>query len=121
MAMKATSRFIRMSPTKGRLLTNQIIGLPVEDAFSILKLSKKKASLPIRKVLESAVSNVQSDPQVREMKDKVDTSDLYIKAAIVNGGPTLHRIQHRAMGRIYRIRKRTSHITIELGLKKAKA
>jgi large subunit ribosomal protein L22 len=120
MAMKATARFIRMSPTKGRGLMNQIQGKPVEDAFSILKLSKKKASLPIRKVLSTAVSNAQNDPAIREMKDRVDTSDLFVKAAYIDGGPILHRIQHRAMGRIYRIRRRTSHITVELGLKNKK-
>jgi large subunit ribosomal protein L22 len=120
MAMKATVRFIRMSPTKGRDLTQLIIGKPVEDAFAILKLSKKRASLPIRKVLTSAVSNVQNDPEIRELKDRVETSDMYVKKAYVDGGPTLHRIRHRAMGRIYRIRKRTSHITVELGLIKEK-
>ncbi len=121
MSMKATARFIRMSPTKGRLLTTQIVGLPVEDAFAILKLSKKRASLPIRKVLESAVANVQHDPKIRERKERIETNDLIVKAAWVDGGPILHRIQHRAMGRVYKIRRRTSHISVELGLKKNKA
>jgi large subunit ribosomal protein L22 len=121
MAMKATTKFIRMSPSKGRLLTQQIIGLPVEDAFSLLKLSKKKASRPIRKVLESAVANVQNDPEIREIKERVDTSDLYVKTAHCDGGPILHRVQHRAMGRVFKIRRRTSHITVELGLRKKKA
>jgi len=120
MAMKATARFMRMSPSKGRELANLIKGKPVEDAFAILKLSKKRASLPIRKVLTSAVSNVQNDPEIREQKDRVETADLYVKTAYVDSGPTLHRIRHRAMGRIYRIRKRTSHITVELALIKEK-
>ena len=116
MAIIAKARFIRMSPSKGKGLVQEIQGKPVEDAFAILKLSKKKSSIDIRKVLASAVANAMNNPKLKAAKEKIDTSDLYVKRAMIDGGPTLQTIKHRAMGRVFRIRKRTSHIVIELGL-----
>jgi large subunit ribosomal protein L22 len=116
MAIIAKARFISMSPSKGVGLMREIQGKPVEDAFAILKLSKKKSSIHIRKVLASAVSNARNNPKLRAEKEKIETTDLYVRKAMIDGGPTLQRIKHRAMGRVFRIRKRTSHIVIELGL-----
>jgi large subunit ribosomal protein L22 len=66
--------------------------------------------------LASAVSNARNNPKLRAEKEKIETTDLYVKKAMIDGGPTLQRIKHRAMGRVFRIRKRTCHIVIELGL-----
>ncbi|MGL1861875.1 MAG: 50S ribosomal protein L22 [Pseudodesulfovibrio sp.] len=105
MEAKAVAKYIRVSPRKTRLVADNIRGKGVEDALNILRFTPKKAAKILSKVLFSAISNAEQMPGV-------DVDNLIVDSVLVNEGPTWKRIQPRAMGRAYRIRKRTSHITI---------
>ena len=105
MEAKAVAKFIRVSPRKTRLVAENIKGKGVEDALNILRFTPKKPAKILSKVLYSAISNAEQMPGV-------DVDNLIVETVMVNEGPTWKRIQPRAMGRAYRIRKRTSHITI---------
>ncbi len=105
MEAKAVAKFIRVSPRKTRLVAENIKGKDVEDALNILRFTPKKPAKILSKVLYSAISNAEQMPGV-------DVDSLIVDTVVVNEGPTWKRIQPRAMGRAYRIRKRTSHITI---------
>jgi len=107
---RALSRNVSMSPRKVRLVTDQIRGKSVNDAYAILGLSKKAAAEPVGKALRSAVANAQSKAQ--DQGDFLDVDELKITTVYVNGGPILKRWRARAMGRASRINKRTSHITV---------
>ncbi|MBG0791431.1 MAG: 50S ribosomal protein L22 [Desulfovibrionaceae bacterium] len=105
MEAKAVAKFIRVSPRKTRLVAENIKGKGVEDALNILRFTPKKPAEILSKVLYSAISNAEQMPGV-------DVDSLIVDTVMINEGPTWKRIQPRAMGRAYRIRKRTSHITI---------
>ena len=104
-AALATARFVRMTPMKCRRVIDLVRGLPVDQAADILRFDVHAASEPIGKVLASAVANA-------EHNKNLDRRDLFIAQAYVDEGPTLKRFRPRAQGRAYRIRKRTSHITV---------
>jgi len=99
-----------MSPTKVRRVVDLIRGLPASEAQAIMKFDPHAASEPVGKVLDSAVANAEHLAHVRSQR--LDPDDLFITEAFVDEGPTLKRFRPRAQGRAYRIRKRTSHITI---------
>jgi len=101
----AKLRHARISPQKGRLLADQVRGLPVERALNVLSFSNKNAAAIIKKVLESAIANA-------EHNEGADIDELRVAAICVDAGPTMKRIQPRAKGRANRILKRTSHITL---------
>ncbi|WP_027179188.1 50S ribosomal protein L22 [Maridesulfovibrio bastinii] len=105
MEAKAVAKYMRISARKVRLVAENIKGKPVEEAMNILKFTPKKGAEMLNKVLYSAVSNAEQMPGV-------DVDALLVDNVIINEGPTWKRIQPRAMGRAYRIRKRTSHITV---------
>jgi len=105
MEAKAIAKFVRISARKVRLVADNIQGKPVEDALNLLTFTPKKAAAELRKVLYSAVANA-------EQKPGVDVDNLKVSQVLVNEGPTWKRIRPRAMGRAYRVRKRTSHITV---------
>ncbi|MFH1913449.1 MAG: 50S ribosomal protein L22 [Pseudomonadota bacterium] len=105
MEAKAVAKYIRVSPRKTRIVAENIKGKGVEDALNILRFTPKKAAKILSKVLYSAISNAEQMPGV-------DVDSLIVDTVMVNEGPTWKRIQPRAMGRAYRVRKRTSHITI---------
>ena len=105
MEAKAVAKFIRVSARKTRLVAENIKGKGVEDALNILRFTPKKSAQILSKVLYSAISNAEQMPGV-------DVDSLIVDTVMINEGPTWKRIQPRAMGRAYRIRKRTSHITI---------
>ena len=107
---KATARYVRMSPTKVRRVVDMIRGLPAAEAQAIVKFDPHAASEPVGKVLDSAIANAEHLAHVRSQR--LDPEDLFITEAFVDEGPTLKRFRPRAQGRAYRIRKRTSHITI---------
>jgi large subunit ribosomal protein L22 len=108
MKTKATAKFVRVSPTKVRQLTRLITGEHVAEAQRILQFSEKGAADPLAKVLHSAMANAENN-------DGVDPDELWVLEAFADEGPTLRRYQPRALGRAYRIRKRTSHITVVVG------
>ena len=110
MEARAIQRQTRQSPYKMRLVIDQIRGMNVNEAMALLKFSKKHAAKEISKVLRSAVANAEQ--AARESSESLDVDQLYVKHAIVNGGPMLKRWMPAAMGRATPIHKRTSHIEI---------
>ncbi len=110
MEVAAKLRFARISPQKCRLVADQVRGLPVDKALSILAFSPKKGAAIVKKVLESAIANA-------EHNEGADVDELCVKTIFVDQGPTMKRIMPRAKGRANRILKRTSHITVAVGEK----
>jgi large subunit ribosomal protein L22 len=104
-AALAQARYVRMTPTKCRRVIDIVRGLPVQEALDILRFQPQSASEPIAKVVASAAANA-------EHNKRLDPASLVISSAYVDEGPTLKRFRPRAQGRAYRIRKRTSHITV---------
>jgi len=108
MQAAAKLRFARISAQKGRLVADQIRGLPVEEALSTLEFSNKKGAEMMKKVLDSAIANAENN-------EGADVDELKVTAVMVDEGPTMKRIRARAKGRAARILKRSSHITITVG------
>ena len=106
--MKASATHIRISPRKVRMVVDTVRGKSVSQALSILGFTRKKAALPVQKLLKSAVANAVENGGISD----VDT--LVIDRIMVDEGPTLKRFMPRARGRATPIRKRTSHIRIML-------
>jgi large subunit ribosomal protein L22 len=102
----ARARFVRLSARKAMLVLNQIRGRPVGEALATLQFTPRVAARLIEKVLRSAVANAEHNHQVRDL----DT--LRVVQATADGGPSMKRVQPRAMGRAFFIRHRTSHLTI---------
>jgi large subunit ribosomal protein L22 len=115
---KATAKYVRMSPTKVRRVVDLIRGLPASEAQAIVKFDPHAASEPVGKVLNSAIANAEHLAHVRSQR--LDPEDLFITEAFVDEGPTLKRFRPRAQGRAFRIRKRTSHITIVVAPERAR-
>jgi len=101
----ARARYVRTSATKARRVVDLIRGLPTAEADAILRFAPQAAAEPVRKVLLSAVANADHN-------DNLDRNSLWVSEAFVDEGPTYKRIQPRAMGRAFRVRKRTCHITL---------
>jgi large subunit ribosomal protein L22 len=113
MEAKAIHRFLGSSPRKMRLIIDLIRGMSVDKALEVLHFSSKHASKDAEKVLRSAVSNLMNKDEATRM----EASDMFVKEAFVDQGPTLKRISPAPMGRAYRIRKRSCHITIVVATK----
>jgi large subunit ribosomal protein L22 len=113
--MQATAvlKYVRVSAQKGRLVADQIRGLPVARALEVLQFSPKKAAGHVRKVLESAIANA-------EHNEGADVDELKVATIQVDGGPTMRRFHSRAKGRGVRVLKRTSHITVVVSDEKKK-
>ena len=108
METRAILRGVRLSDQKGRLVADQIRGLPVDKALSILTFSPKKGAGIIKKVLESAIANA-------EHNDGADIDELKVKTILVEKGTVLKRFTARAKGRGNRIIKPTCHIFLTVG------
>lgn len=104
---RASARFVRVSPSKARRVINLIRGLPAREALTVLQFAPQAASEPVYKVLASAMANAENN-------ERLDPDSLLVSEAYVDEGPTSNRFRPRAQGRAYRIRKRTSHITVVL-------
>jgi len=109
---QAKLRYSTVTPMKARRVVDLVRGLPADEALALLRFAPQSASEPVYKVLESAVANAQHMAQQRN--ERLDVEDLVVSQAYVDEGPTLKRFRPRAQGRAYRIRKRTSHITIHV-------
>jgi large subunit ribosomal protein L22 len=103
----ARATYVRVTPMKARRVIELIRDLPAQDALSVLKFAPQAASEPVAKVLASAIANAEHNLSL-------DADSLFVSRAYVDEGPTMKRFRPRAQGRAYRIRKRTSHITIEV-------
>lgn len=108
MRVSAILRGTRLSAQKGRLVADQIRGLSVERALSILTFSPKKGAAVIKKVLESAIANA-------EHNEGADVDELKVASICVDEGTTLKRLRARAKGRGARILKPTCHISVTVG------
>ena len=111
---RAVARYVRMSPTKVRRVVELIKDRPVQEALDILRFSPQAAAQPLAKVVASAAANAENNHDM-------DRDTLVVAVAYADEGPTLKRIRPRAQGRAYRIRKRTSHITVEVESQPKKA
>lgn len=105
MEARAQARYVRVTPMKARRVIDLIRGMNAGDAQAVLKFAPQAASEPIGKVLDSAIANAANN-------HAMDTRSLVISSAFVDEGPTMKRIRPRAQGRAYKIRKRSSHITV---------
>jgi large subunit ribosomal protein L22 len=114
MDITASQRHLRMSPRKVRLVARSIHGLPVHEATYALKHLAKAASVPLEKLLRSAIANAKENHKLSE-------ASLKVKQLIVNEAPTLKRYRPRAYGRSAMIRKRASHVTLVLHAEEEKS
>ena len=101
----AIARFVRVSPSKARRVIDLVRGKSVADALDILRWAPQAASEPVAKVIASAAANAQNN-------NGLDPSTLVVATVYADDGPTAKRIRPRAQGRAFRIRRRTSHITV---------
>lgn len=105
MEARAVARNVRVSPMKARRVVDMVRGMKAEDAVTMLQFAPQGASEPVGKLVSSAVANAVNNHSML-------ADDLVISEAYVDEGPTMKRIRPRAQGRAYRVRKRTSHITV---------
>jgi len=105
----ASLSFLRVAPRKVRLVADHVRGRKVGEALALLKYTPQAAAKPLAKLLRSAVANAE------QKGGHVDVDALYVKKLTVDGGPKMRRFMPRAMGRAFRIEKRTSHVYVELG------
>ena len=105
--VRARARYVRTTPRKARLVADQVRGMPVTDALTLLDLSSRGAARPIAKLIGSAAANAENDHELV-------ADDLRVAELRVDEGPTLRRWRARARGRATRVEKRTCHLSIEL-------
>ncbi|MBY0443285.1 MAG: 50S ribosomal protein L22 [Mycobacteriaceae bacterium] len=109
----AKARFVRVSATKARRVIDLVRGKSVAEALDILRWAPQAASGPVAKVIASAAANAQNN-------NGLDPTTLVVATVYADEGPTAKRIRPRAQGRAYRIRRRTSHITVVVESRPAK-
>ena len=105
----ASLNFLRIAPRKVRLVANEVRGQKVGEALAMLKYTPQAAAAPLAKLLRSAVANAE------QKGGRVDVDALFVKTLTVDQGPKMRRFMARAMGRAYRVEKKTSHVYVELG------
>jgi large subunit ribosomal protein L22 len=110
--VRAEAKWVRTSPRKARLVAEHIRGRTVPEARTVLAFTQRAAARELEKVLRSAVSNAESNPNLNWNGD-----DLVVSAAYVDEGPTIKRWRARARGRVASIKKRTCHITVKVALR----
>ena len=110
--MKASLKYLRITPRKARLVADLVRGKNVEQALDLLKFTRKRSAKPIAALIKSAASNA-------DQKGGVNVDKLFVKTLYVDEGPTIKRWMPRAQGRATPIMKRTSHVTVELEQRQA--
>ena len=105
--VSATARYVAISARKLRLVADLVRGQDIDQARTTLNFTPKNGAKVIDKLIASATANAENNHDM-------SADELFIKRIYVNEGPTMKRYRPRALGRAYRIRKRSSHITIEL-------
>lgn len=106
--MRAVAKYVRIAPRKARLVADEIRGKSYPQAVADLQFTNKRAAQIVGGVVNSAAANAENN-------NDLDPEDLFVREIRVDEGPTIKRFRARAMGRATMIRKRTSHITVELG------
>lgn len=107
MEARAIARYVRITPRKARQLVDLIRGKGVDEALGILRFTPKAASGIVEKVLRSAIANAENNYNMNK-------ANLYVATAYVDQGPSLKRVLPKARGTANIIRKRSSHITVEV-------
>ena len=107
MEVAARLKGARISAQKARLVADQIRGMGVEDALSLLEFSPKKAAHIVKKILDSAIANAENN-------EGADVDELKVSSIYVDEGMTMKRLRPRAKGRADRILKRSCHITVKV-------
>lgn len=105
MEVRATAKYIRVQPRKVRIVADQLRGKPAAHSAALLRYHPSKGARMLRKVLLSAMANAEEN-------HGLSSDMLRIASIVIDAGPRIKRIQARAMGRAYRIEKKTSHITV---------
>jgi large subunit ribosomal protein L22 len=105
--VQAVAKFVHVSPRKARLVADNIRGLSVPEARTVLAFTTRAAAVDVEKVLRSAVANAEAN-------HGMTGDDLVVAEVFVDEGPTIKRFQPRARGRVGAIKKRTCHITIKV-------
>ncbi len=105
--MRAVAKYVRIAPRKVRLVADEVRGKSYPEAASILRFTNKRAAKIVGDVIDSAAANAEHNMDA-------DPEELFVREIRVDEGPTIKRYRPRAMGRATMIRKRTSHITVEL-------
>ncbi|MBV7411632.1 50S ribosomal protein L22 [Dermabacteraceae bacterium P13115] len=118
MEAKAQVRYLRTSPMKARRVVDLIRGKKTSEALDVLRFAPQAASEPVYKLVKSAIANARVKAEAAG--ERFDERELVISQAYVDEGPTMKRIQPRAQGRAFQIRKRTSHITVVVAPAKKK-
>ena len=112
MISKALTKYLRVSPKKLRPIASLITNKKVDEAVFILLNTKKKGASMLKNVVESALANAKQIPE-----KNFEEGDLFVSRVMIDGGPALKRYRAMSMGRAGMIRKRTSHILVELDAK----
>lgn len=107
MEVAARLKGAQISAQKARLVADQVRGMPVEQALSLLEFSPKKAAHLLKKVLDSAIANAENN-------EGADVDELKVSSVYVDEGTTMKRLRPRAKGRADRILKRSCHITVKV-------
>lgn len=107
MQVKAKLNNLRISPRKVRLVAELVRGLDVQDALNQIEASYKRGSLPMKKLIESAISNGENNLGI-------DRNNMYIFSILVDAGPSLKRWMPKAYGRASQILKRTTQVEVTL-------
>jgi len=107
MEVAARLKGAQIAAQKARLVADQVRGLPVEDALTVLEFSTKKAAQIVKKVLDSAIANAENN-------EGADVDELKVSSIYVDEGMTMKRLRPRAKGRADRILKRSCHITVKV-------
>ncbi|MGE5480809.1 MAG: 50S ribosomal protein L22 [Chloroflexota bacterium] len=115
MQAQALKKYIRSSPLKMRITIDMIRGKKASEALSILRFSNKMAARDAERVLRSAISNLSN--KLKDAEERVNESEFFVKEVFVNEGPSMKRIMPAPMGRAFRIRKRSNHLTIVVATK----
>ena len=113
MEARAQKKYLRGSPRKMRLVIDEIRGKSAAEALTILKFMNKRAAKKAEETLRSALANLENKEDGRSLS----RDEVYIKSVTVDQAPTMKRIQPAPMGRAYRIRKRSNHLTIVVATK----
>lgn len=103
----AKLNYVRISPRKVKIVIDQVRSKPVNEALAILRYTPKAAAPIVEKLIKSAAANAENN-------HNMNVDKLYVSEIYANQGPTMKRVMPRARGRAFRIRKRSSHITVVL-------
>lgn len=110
MQARALKRYIPSSPLKMKIVIDQIRGKSAAEALNILRFTPKHAAKVAEQTLRSAISNLNNKAEQAEIS--INDDEVYVKEVFVNQGPSMRRVLPAPMGRAYRIKKRSNHLTI---------